>query len=86
MVVQKFVLPLQPISGMNEIKCSYKYAVIAQLVEHNLAKVGVASSSLVHRSKKQSRTVVLLIFSKRQRSRFARMAELVDALVSGASV
>ena len=29
-----------------------KYAEIAQLVEHNLAKVGVASSSLVFRSKK----------------------------------
>ena len=28
-------------------------AEIAQLVEHNLAKVGVASSSLVFRSKKQ---------------------------------
>ena len=26
------------------------YAVIAQLVEHDLAKVGVASSSLVYRS------------------------------------
>ena len=29
-------------------------AEIAQLVEHNLAKVGVASSSLVFRSKKRS--------------------------------
>ncbi|AMO50912.1 Hypothetical protein AKI40_4537 [Enterobacter sp. FY-07] len=28
-----------------------KYAGIAQLVEHDLAKVGVASSSLVSRSK-----------------------------------
>ncbi len=28
-----------------------QYAEIAQLVEHNLAKVGVASSSLVFRSK-----------------------------------
>ena len=28
-----------------------EYAEIAQLVEHNLAKVGVASSSLVFRSK-----------------------------------
>ena len=28
-----------------------KFAEIAQLVEHNLAKVGVASSSLVFRSK-----------------------------------
>ena len=31
-----------------------KYAEIAQLVEHNLAKVGVASSSLVFRSKSKS--------------------------------
>ena len=31
-----------------------KYAEIAQLVEHNLAKVGVASSSLVFRSRKTS--------------------------------
>ncbi len=29
----------------------YKFAGIAQLVEHDLAKVGVASSSLVSRSK-----------------------------------
>ena len=28
-----------------------KHAEVAQLVEHNLAKVGVASSSLVFRSK-----------------------------------
>ncbi len=33
--------------GKNQIKI---YAEIAQLVEHNLAKVGVASSSLVFRS------------------------------------
>ena len=32
-----------------------KNAEIAQLVEHNLAKVGVASSSLVFRSKKSTR-------------------------------
>ena len=31
------------------------YAEIAQLVEHNLAKVGVASSSLVFRSKSQQK-------------------------------
>ena len=30
------------------------YAEIAQLVEHDLAKVGVASSSLVFRSNKES--------------------------------
>ena len=33
-------------------KVSKKFAEIAQLVEHNLAKVRVASSSLVFRSKK----------------------------------
>ena len=33
---------------------SNKNAEIAQLVEHNLAKVGVASSSLVFRSKQQT--------------------------------
>ena len=44
------------------------FAEVAQLVEHNLAKVRVAGSSPVFRS----------FF-------FARVAELVDALVSGAS-
>ena len=32
--------------------CGIEKAEIAQLVEHDLAKVGVASSSLVFRSKK----------------------------------
>ncbi len=32
-------------------KSSYTFAEVAQLVEHNLAKVRVASSSLVFRSK-----------------------------------
>ena len=36
-----------------------KYAEVAQLVEHNLAKVGVASSSLVFRSKRVSRNADL---------------------------
>ena len=36
-----------------------KYAEIAQLVEHNLAKVRVASSSLVFRSKRVSRNADL---------------------------
>ena len=36
--------PVSPSTGFN--------AEIAQLVEHDLAKVGVASSSLVFRSKK----------------------------------
>ena len=34
---------------------SKKFAEIAQLVEHNLAKVRVASSSLVFRSKSQQK-------------------------------
>ena len=37
-----------PIGSLSNTKSS---AGIAQLVEHNLAKVGVASSSLVSRSK-----------------------------------
>ena len=41
--------------GVKKIFCTFalaikRYAAIAQLVEHNLAKVGVASSSLVCRS------------------------------------
>ena len=48
------------------------FAEIAQLVEHNLAKVRVASSSLVFRS-----FFDLMI---------AQVAELVDAHVSGACV
>ena len=47
-------------------------AEIAQLVEHNLAKVRVASSSLVFRSSLQLPN--------------AQVAELVDAHVSGACV
>ena len=39
MIIQKKVLPLQHV-----------YAEIAQLVEHDLAKVGVAGSSPVFRS------------------------------------
>ena len=39
------------------------FAEIAQLVEHNLAKVGVASSSLVFRSKKSAE--MLTYFLKR---------------------
>ena len=36
-----------------------KYAEIAQLVEHNLAKVRVASSSLVFRSKRSAEMLTL---------------------------
>ncbi len=38
-------------NAINELNLSRLYAGIAQLVEHDLAKVGVASSSLVSRSK-----------------------------------
>ena len=38
-----------------------KYAEIAQLVEHNLAKVRVASSSLVFRSKESAEMLTLLL-------------------------
>ena len=56
-----------------------KDAEIAQLVEHNLAKVGVASSSLVFRSPATNKT---LFENRRQCPR----GGMVDALVSGASV
>ena len=46
--VYEKALPLHPQSGKQVPKA--KNAEIAQLVEHNLAKVGVASSSLVFRS------------------------------------
>ena len=49
-------------------------AEIAQLVEHNLAKVRVASSSLVFRSMQMVAVPI------------AQVAELVDAHVSGACV
>ena len=45
---QKISLPLQSHFG----KVHSKQAEIAQLVEHDLAKVGVASSSLVFRSRR----------------------------------
>ena len=41
---------------------SYHIAEIAQLVEHNLAKVGVASSSLVFRSKNPKSQFLLRLF------------------------
>ena len=51
------------------------FAEIAQLVEHNLAKVRVASSSLVFRSK-----------GKKSYFSACPGGGMVDALVSGASV
>ena len=40
-------------------------AEVAQLVEHNLAKVGVASSSLVFRSKNKKSAEMLTYFLKK---------------------
>ena len=40
--------------GKAQTTATQSNAEIAQLVEHNLAKVGVASSSLVFRSKNES--------------------------------
>ena len=48
--IQKFILSLHPQTRDNPYFATHT-AEIAQLVEHNLAKVGVASSSLVFRSK-----------------------------------
>ena len=48
MDIQEKGLPLHPQSGKQLPKADF--AEIAQLVEHNLAKVRVASSSLVFRS------------------------------------
>ena len=51
-------------------------AEIAQLVEHDLAKVGVASSSLVFRSTKVGVASSSLVF--RSKERFAEIAQLVE--------
>ena len=60
---QKFSLPLHSQSGSR-----MAIAEIAQLVEHNLAKVGVASSSLVFRSeiKRTVRKAVLFGFQENE--------------------
>ena len=53
LVVQKKAVPLHSQNGNKPIapwNTEQKFAEIAQLVEHNLAKVRVASSSLVFRS------------------------------------
>ena len=55
-------------------------AEIAQLVEHNLAKVRVASSSLVFRSTKNLARVTRELLTT------SPGGGMVDALVSGASV
>ena len=58
---QKKAVILHPLSREKVSGLTHN-AAIAQLVEHDLAKVGVASSSLVCRSK--SRTLFLLFYSK----------------------
>ena len=60
------------------------YAEIAQLVEHDLAKVGVASSSLVFRSK-HKRQSSWLSFLFCRRTRFARATPLPRPNGSGIS-
>ena len=77
-MVRKKVVPLHPQS--REMHFEQKFsAEIAQLVEHNLAKVGVAGPSPVFRSqieqKERLRMALIII---------AQVAELVDAHVSGA--
>ena len=52
--IRNFALSLHSQLGGNLGCIVQKNAEIAQLVEHNLAKVGVASSSLVFRSKSKS--------------------------------
>ena len=58
------------------------FAGIAQLVEHNLAKVGVAGPSPVSRSSKESGGLIPLFLSGRLSTSMkissARMVELVD--------
>ena len=79
MVVPKKVVPLHPQSREMPSKQG-RNAEIAQLVEHNLAKVGVAGPSPVFRSTfcNKRRISAGLI------SDYAQVAELVDAHVSGA--
>ena len=52
--IRIFAISLHSQLGRNPDCKVQKNAEIAQLVEHNLAKVGVASSSLVFRSKQES--------------------------------
>ena len=57
-----------------------KIAEIAQLVEHNLAKVGVAGPSPVFRSHVEQKRALRIGLNEQN----AQVAELVDAHVSGA--
>ena len=52
-----------PEGGVKAFSQAEKHiAEIAQLVEHNLAKVGVASSSLVFRSKQKADNQTIISF------------------------
>ena len=65
----------------NRERCTFKKvlnAEIAQLVEHNLAKVGVAGPSPVFRSTCCTKKSIRILMKN------AQVAELVDAHVSGA--
>ena len=50
-----------PARGTESTPWCKNSAEVAQLVEHDLAKVGVASSSLVFRSKRQSKMAVFFV-------------------------
>ena len=54
----------------NKLKIQ-RNAEIAQLVEHNLAKVGVASSSLVFRSKVKIAIAIFFLYQLVERGRSA---------------
>ena len=51
---KKIIVPLHPQLKSYSRSDNKYFAEIAQLVEHNLAKVGVASSSLVFRSNEEA--------------------------------
>ena len=61
-----------PIFAIPKHQYGLQNAEIAQLVEHDLAKVGVASSSLVFRSLKAIRLVEWLFFGSSSTNVFAR--------------
>ena len=73
-----FAIPLRK----NGIALSLKnnFAEIAQLVEHNLAKVGVASSSLVFRSREEI-TFGWSLFLLRKVSFATRFSKLLQEIL-----
>ena len=77
---QKISLPLQSHFG----KVHSKQAEIAQLVEHDLAKVGVASSSLVFRSRGSPNCFGDLCFYKEAASARARSSVKISQILTDA--